>query len=54
MSDKTRPTIEEIEAILEEDAGLIEIQPDGSIDVRQAKHAKPKIRTLGEVLGDSY
>ena len=58
MPKKPKPTIAELEAILaDSDAlGSIEIQPDGSIKVVKGdpKHAKPKILTLRQALGDAY
>ncbi len=56
MPEKPKPTIAELEAILADDPGSIEIQPDGSVKVVEGEpnHAKPKIYTLRQALGDSY
>lgn len=53
---RKKPTIEELEAILDGPEGMIEIQPDGTIVwiKDDPNHAKPKIYTMREVLGDSY
>ena len=51
-----KPTIEELEAILDGAPGSIELQQDGSIRVVDGKprHAKPRILTLKQALGGSY
>lgn len=51
-----KPTIEELETILADNPGSIQIEPDGSVTVVAGKpeHAKPKILTLRQALGDSY
>lgn len=51
-----KPTIEELEAILAEKPGLIEILPDGSVKTVDGEpvHAKPKVLTLRQALGDTY
>lgn len=56
MNMKPKPTIAELETILDDDPGSIEIQPDGSIKTvdGEPSHAKPKIYTLRQALGDSY
>ena len=49
--------IKELEAILEDPIeGMIEIQPDGSVEWVEGKahHAKPKIITLNEALDSTY
>ena len=53
---KPKPTIAELETILADDPGSIEIQPDGSVKTVEGnpKHAKPKILTLRQALGDTY
>ncbi len=45
--NKVKPTIEELEAILEEDECVIHINPDGSISAVE----KPKIHRLETILG---
>lgn len=56
MDKRPKPTIAELEAILDDDPGSIEIQPDGSVKTVSGKpeHARPKILTLRKALGDSY
>lgn len=56
MTETPKPTIAELQAILADDPGSIEIQPDGSIKVVDGdpNHAKPEIYTLRRALGDSY
>ncbi len=51
-----KPTIAELEVLLDKDPGSIEIQPDGSIKtvVGSPNHAKSEILTLRQVLGGSY
>jgi len=51
-----KPTIAELEAILDEEPESIEIQPDGSVKTVKGEphHAKPKILTLRQVLGGTY
>ena len=54
MAEKV--TIEELEAILDDAPGSIELQQDGSIKAidRKPRHAKPRILTLKQALGGSY
>lgn len=58
MTKKPKATIAELEAILEDDSGSIEIeiQPDGSIKAVEGKpnHAKPKTLTFRQALGGTY
>ncbi len=56
-TNNEKPTIAELEAILDDsNAGVIEIQPDGSVVTVDGEpvHAKPKILTLRQALGDTY
>ncbi len=53
---ETKPTIAELEAILADDPGSIEILPDGSVRTvdGEPNHAKPTVLTLRQALGGSY
>ena len=56
LPDPPKPSIAELEQILAAAPGSMEIQPDGSVISVEGKpvHAKPKILTLREALGDTY
>ena len=52
MTERPKPTIAELERILEEAPGSIEIQPDGSIITvdGEPQHAKPEIVSLADIV----
>ena len=55
MGKQPKPTIAELETILADDPGAIQIEPNGSVTwvAGEPKHAQPKVFTLCEAMGDS-